>query len=189
MGGRIVTKRQDKNVVDLLLQQHQDIRKLFARLEKATGKSRKNVFEQLRCLLAVHETAEEEIVHPFARRTIGNGERVINARLREEKQGKELLQEMEKHDPDSVEFESLLGRLHKAVESHADHEEHVEFPELLSRSTPQELMGMAAAVKAAEAIAPTHPHPGIESPMEHVALGPVAAVIDRTRDAIRKVRS
>jgi hemerythrin superfamily protein len=178
-----------ENVVDLLLRQHREIRKLFDRLEKATGKSRKNTFDKLRCLLAVHETAEEEIVHPLARQTIRNGERIINARLKEEKQAKELLQELEKHEPGSVEFDSLIGQLRKAVEAHAEHEEHVEFPELVARCAPETLRALAAAVKAAEAIAPTHPHPGIESPMAHAAIGPVAAIIDRTRDTIQKVRS
>jgi hemerythrin superfamily protein len=185
-GTEIMAKRQD-NVVDLLLRQHREIRKLFDRLDKATGKSRKDTFERLRCLLAVHETAEEEIVHPLARKTIGNGERIINARLKEEKQAKEILQELEKLDPGSIEFESLIGQLRKAVEAHAEHEEHVEFPELLARCAPETLRTMAAAVRAAEAIAPTHPHPGVESPMAHAAIGPVAAVIDRARDAIQKV--
>lgn len=45
---------------------------------------------------------------------------------------------------------------------------------------------MAKAVKAAEAMAPTRPHPGVESATANVALGPVAALMDRTKDAVRK---
>lgn len=45
---------------------------------------------------------------------------------------------------------------------------------------------MAKGVKAAEAMAPTRPHPGVESAAENVALGPVAALMDRTKDAVRK---
>jgi iron-sulfur cluster repair protein YtfE (RIC family) len=184
-----VTRHSNENVVDLLRQQHEEIRKLFSKVEKANGTAREEAFEQLRYLLAVHETAEEEIVHPFARRTIGNGERIIDARLKEEKEAKELLQELEKISTDSAEFEPLFARLRKAVESHAEHEEDVEFPEIVTKSTPEQLRGMVTAVKAAEAIAPTHPHPGIESPAKHATLGPVAAVVDRTRDAIRKATS
>jgi hemerythrin superfamily protein len=183
----IMTKRPDENVVDLLRRQHEDIRKLMAKIAKENGKNRKETFEQLRCLLAIHETAEEEIVHPFARRTIGNGERIIDARLKEEKEAKEILQKLERVGTDSAEFEPLFDRLCKAVETHAEHEENVEFPEIVAKSTPEQLRGMAIAVKAAEAIAPTHPHPGVESPAKNIALGPVAAVVDRTRDAIRKV--
>lgn len=187
--GVIVAKRQDETVVNLLMRQHEEIRKLFSRVEKTNGKARKEAFEQLRYLLAVHETAEEEVVHPFARRTIGNGKRIIDARLKEEKGAKELLQDLEKIGTDSLEFEPLLIRLHRAVESHAEHEENAEFPELLAKSTPEQLKGMAAAVKAAEAVAPTHPHPGTESAAKSFALGSMAAVIDRTRDAIRKATS
>jgi hemerythrin superfamily protein len=181
-----MTKRPDENVVDLLRRQHDDIRKLMAKIAKGNGKDRKETFDQLRCLLAVHETAEEEIVHPFARRTIGNGERIVDARLKEEKEAKEILQELERIGTDSVEFEPLFDRLRKTVEAHAEHEEKVEFPEVVAKSTPEQLRGMAVAVKAAEAIAPTHPHPGIESPAKNIALGPVAALVDRARDAIRK---
>jgi hypothetical protein len=45
---------------------------------------------------------------------------------------------------------------------------------------------MARAVKAAEAMAPTRPHPGVESGAKNMALGPVAALMDRTKDAVRK---
>ncbi|MEV7141950.1 hemerythrin domain-containing protein, partial [Streptomyces tauricus] len=51
------------------------------------------------------------------------------------------------------------------------------------------LAALAKAVKAAEAMAPTRPHPGVESATANLAAGPVAALIDRTRDAIRKATS
>jgi hypothetical protein len=47
----------------------------------------------------------------------------------------------------------------------------------------------AEAVRGAEAAAPTHPHQGTESPAENLAVGPMAAVADRVRDAIGKIRS
>lgn len=180
---------RDDTVVDLLRRQHEEIRDLFAQVEKSKGEARKASFDRLRYLLAVHETAEEEIVHPFARRTIGNGDRIIDARLKEEHEAKELLQQAERLDTGSPEFERLLTRLHKAVESHAEHEERVEFPGIAEKATPQQLKGMVAAVQAAEAVAPTHPHPGTESPLKNLALGPLASVADRTRDAIRSAMS
>ncbi len=46
---------------------------------------------------------------------------------------------------------------------------------------------MTIAVKAAQAIAPTHPHPGVESAKLNFALGPFASMLDRARDALRHV--
>lgn len=180
-----MTEHHDGSVVDLLLRQHEQIRALFSTVERSKGSARKGAFDQLRYLLAVHETAEEEIVHPFARRTIGNGDRIIEARLKEEHAAKELLKKTEQAGTDSPEFDALLARLHRAVESHAEHEEQVEFPQIAEKATPQQLKGMVAAVHAAESIAPSHPHPGTESPLKNMALGPVTALVDRTRDAIR----
>lgn len=184
-----MSQQHNETVVDLLLRQHAEIRELFSMVGKRSGKDREETFERLRHLLAVHETAEEEIVHPFARRTIGNGERIIDARLKEEKEAKELLQELERTGTDTAEFGPLFDRLQKAVEAHAEHEERLEFPEIAEKATDQQLKGMVAAVKAAEAVAPTHPHPGTESVTKHAALGPISAVVDRTRDAIRKAMS
>src|SRR4051794_26721981 len=87
--------KQD-TVVDLLMRQHQEISRLLTKVEKSTGKPRAEAFDRLRHLLAVHETAEEEIVHPYARRTISNGARVTESIVKEENQAKHTLQELER---------------------------------------------------------------------------------------------
>ncbi len=45
---------------------------------------------------------------------------------------------------------------------------------------------MAGAVLAAEAIAPTRPHAGVESAKANFALGPFASMLDRARDLIKQ---
>ncbi|SNR36700.1 hemerythrin domain-containing protein [Actinomadura mexicana] len=177
-----------ENVVDLLLAQHEEIRHLASTVEKNHGKVRKDAFDRLRRLLAVHETAEEEVVHPFARRATGDGSRVVDARLEEENKAKGVLSDLEKMDPESADFEGTFARFHRDLEAHASHEEEEEFPRIAREATPEQMRGMAKAVRAAEAIAPTHPHQGTESPTKNLALGPMAAVADRVRDAIGKAR-
>ncbi|MET7443578.1 hemerythrin domain-containing protein, partial [Streptomyces sp. NPDC005568] len=56
------------DVVALLMRQHGDIRNLFDEVEASSGDARQDAFRRLVRLLAVHETAEEEVVHPFVRR-------------------------------------------------------------------------------------------------------------------------
>ena len=48
---------------------------------------------------------------------------------------------------------------------------------------------MAKAVLAAEAIAPTRPHPGVESAKLNFAAGPFASMLDRARDVIKQATS
>ncbi|MCA6093848.1 hemerythrin domain-containing protein [Streptomyces sp. SCA3-4] len=176
----------DENVVTLLKEQHRQIRELFEQVETAEGEGRREAFRKLVRLLAVHETAEEEVVHPTARRAFESGDRVVADRLREEREAKEVLSELDGMDVDDPDFMPTLRALRDDVLAHADAEERLEFNRLQEQTEQRTLARMAKAVRAAEAMAPTHPHPGVESATKNIVLGPLAAVVDRTRDAVRK---
>ncbi|OCB24487.1 hemerythrin domain-containing protein [Mycobacterium intracellulare] len=172
------------DVVDFLVSQHEQIKAMFADTLAASGEAREKAFVELRRLLAVHETAEEEIVHPRAKRKIANGTTVIDKRLHEEHEAKTVLQQLEKLDVDSEEFTRELTKLRDAVIDHAEHEEHDEFAKLGEELSADELERMGRAAQLAEAIAPTRPHAGVESQVANLAAGPFAAMLDRARDAI-----
>lgn len=177
------------DVIDLLVDQHAQIRQLFMQTLMSEGEERKQFFARLVRLLAVHETAEEEIIHPMARRSLPNGEGLIDDRLKEEREAKEMLSTLEKMDTNDPNFLSMLDRLRMAVLTHARAEERYEFAQLRDRLGESQLRSMTSAVKAAEATAPTHPHPGTESATKNMLLGPFAAITDRIRDAIRSQKS
>lgn len=178
----------ETDVVELLIHQHSLIQDLFGAVERASGDERRELWKRLVRLLAVHETAEEEIVHPVARREISGGDGVVDDRLREERAAKELLQHLDGMETDDHKFPDMLRELRDAVLEHARAEERYEFSYLRRASTPQKLRTMGMAVKAAEAMAPTHPHPGVESTTENVLVGTPAAMMDRVRDVIREAR-
>lgn len=172
------------DVVDFLVSQHEQIKAMFAETLAASGKAREKAFVELRRMLAVHETAEEEIVHPRAKRKIANGTAVVDKRLHEEHEAKTVLQKLEKLDVNSEEFTRELTKLRDAVVEHAEHEEHDEFAKLGEELSGEELERMGRAAKLAEAVAPTRPHAGVESQVANLAAGPFAAMLDRARDAI-----
>ena len=177
---------KDDDVVALLMRQHGDIRNLFDEVEAASGDERRDAFRRLVRLLAVHETAEEEVVHPFARRTLPGGDAVVEDRLAEEREAKETLAALDEMDTDDPKFLPQLMALRTDVQRHARAEERYEFSHIRRSTDSANLAAMARAVKAAEAMAPTRPHPGVESGAKNMALGPVAALMDRTKDAVRK---
>lgn len=172
------------DVVDFLVSQHERIKSLFAETLSSSGKEREKAFVELRRLLAVHETAEEEIVHPRIKRKIAGGATVVDKRLKEEHEAKTVLQRLEKLGVDSEEFTRQLTELRDAVLDHAEHEEKDEFAKLGEELSGDELDRMGRAAKLAEAIAPTRPHAGVESQVANLAAGPFAAMLDRARDAI-----
>ena len=173
------------DVIDFLIGQHNLIKDMFDDvLSASSDEAREKAFVDLRQLLAVHETAEEMIVHPRARAEITHGDEVIDARLQEEHQAKEQLQKLENLDIGSPQFIDELKQFQQAIVDHASREELEEFSGLQNELSAEELKRMASAVRAAEAIAPTRPHPGVESAKVNFIVGPFASMLDRARDVI-----
>lgn len=173
------------DVVKFLKDQHNLIKDMFDEVFSAsTAKAREKAFVELRQLLAVHETAEEMVVHPRVRREVADGDEIVDARLHEEHAAKEQLSKLESMDVESDEFMTELAKFRDAVVDHAEHEEHEEFDKLHRKLDADELERMVKAVQAAEAIAPTRPHPGVESAGLNFVVGPFASMLDRARDLI-----
>jgi hemerythrin superfamily protein len=173
------------DVVKFLKDQHNLIKDMFEEVFSASDvKSREKAFIDLRQLLAVHETAEEMVVHPRVRQEVASGDEIVDARLNEEHKAKEMLSQLESMDIGSKKFLDELAKFRDAVIDHAEHEENEEFNKLQRKLDSGDLGRMAKAVQAAEAIAPTRPHPGVESAKANFAVGPFASMLDRARDLI-----
>jgi hemerythrin superfamily protein len=173
-----------RDVVAFLIAQHQQIKDLFEQVTRSSADDREQAFTALRRLLAVHETAEEEIVHPRARQALADGDEVVDARLQEENEAKQKLATLERLDIDGSEFEKLFQELQADVLLHAASEEEQEFSRLADELDDDQLQRMRKAVELAEATAPTRPHPGVESAKENLLAGPFAAMLDRARDLL-----
>lgn len=175
------------DVVKFLKDQHNLINDMFDDVLTASDpKARERAFTDLRQLLAVHETAEEMVVHPRVRHEVAAGQEIVDARLAEEHIAKEQLAKLEKMDIGSKQFIDELTKFREAVIEHAEHEEIEEFDKLQRKLDSGERERLAKAVQAAEAIAPTRPHPGVESAKANFAVGPFASMLDRARDLIKQ---
>jgi hemerythrin superfamily protein len=174
------------DVVKFLKDQHNLIKDMFDEVLSASDTdAREKAFIELRQLLAVHETAEEMVVHPRVRHEAANGDEIVDARLEEEHKAKQMLTKLEKMDVGSRKFIDELTKFRDAVIDHAEHEENEEFTKLQRNLNADDRERMAKAVLAAEAISPTRPHAGVESAKMNFAVGPFVSMLDRARDAIR----
>ena len=180
----------EQDAIELLLAQHEQIRMLFAEVSGARGEQKRELFEDLVRMLAMHETAEEEIVHPIARRNLDDGDDIVDSRLQEENEAKRALSQLYEMGVDDPRFDPLLDQLAEDVIAHAEAEEAHEFLDLREAVSTEQLRRMATAITAAQALAPTRPHPAAgESAMANILAGPPLAVFDRMRDAVRDMGS
>jgi len=172
------------DVVDVLLAQHQQVKDLLGAVA-AGGSGIETSFCELRRAIAVHETAEEEIVYPVLRSTDDEGRRIADDRTGEEIEGIKVLAELEAMTTGSPEFMELFTKFHAAVLEHAGHEEQTVVPFLRKTQDAGTLQSMAKAFEVAENAAPTHPHPHIPTSVPgDLAPGPALAIMDRVRDAL-----
>jgi len=176
------------DVIRILLEQHARIRELFADVLSAEGDHKSHAFDELRALLAVHETAEELVLRPVTKSTAGDA--VADARNSEEAEANEVLKGLEKMDVTSADFDEKLAEFRNAVDEHAEAEESEEFPHILTSCDADKRATMGKAMLAAEKLAPTHPHPSTAGKIPaQLAVGPFASVVDRARDAINAAMS
>ncbi|WP_310962560.1 hemerythrin domain-containing protein [Nocardioides terrisoli] len=177
------------DVIRILLEQHARIRDLFAEVQSATDAQHKSeTFDELRALLAMHETAEEMVLRPVSSQSAGK--EVTDARNEEEAEANKVLVELEKLDVSSPDFDHQLAEFEKSVSDHAEAEETQEFPEVLSSADEKARVRMGTMLTTAEKTAPTHPHPSAAgSPTAQWIAGPFASLLDHAKDALQKAAS
>lgn len=175
------------DIIAEVLTDHIEIKELFEAVSSTAGEQRDDAFRLLVRKLVVHEVAEQEILHPLTQ-TAG-GDAIVDSHLHQEKSSEVMLSELEAMGVDHAHFDSALGRLRTEVLMHADNEERNELPLLDERIDADMLVNLAPVFRAAEDVAPTHPHPhSPTSPLGNAAVGPIAAFTDLVRDAIRTAR-
>ena len=172
------------DVVDLLLRQHGALRRLCAEVTSAAPGAKEEPFRSLVRLMAVHEAVEEEIVHPYVKRRVGAAADVAGL-LDEEREIKKMLVALDALGPAGPGFDALFDQFQTTLLAHAGKEEKGEFAGLREKTGSAERTAMAAAVRVASTLAPTHPHPGLESGPRSVLVGTPLAMMDRARDMLR----
>jgi hemerythrin superfamily protein len=183
-----MTNTQTRDIVELLTNDHREAALLLDQICAAGPESRQEQFWNLVPALVQHEVAEEVVVYPAIRRDAPNGDSEADARLAEQQEAEVKLAAMEKMDPTSTQFAGELESLRQAVLDHAHAEEAEVFPLLEKLESPQDRQELGARYEKAKATAPTRPHPHApDTPPGNVVVGPVAALFDKARDALRDI--
>lgn len=181
--------RSTSDVVDLLTDQHRQIRRAF-RKAALPGPTRPRALRDLVRLLAVHEAAEEAHVHPLVRHAMPGGRQLAAARRGEEKQAKELLTALWKAGPrlagyvGYARYLNALLTLRRAVLAHAAREEREEFAALRRAVSAPRRRLLGWEVRATQAMAPTRPHKMVNNEMANKLATPLFGPLDRTMDLI-----
>ena len=143
-----------EDVFDVLAEDHEEIRKALAELEKgptaATGATedqlilRKIMTEELIIEQSKHEEIELTWLWPPVREHVPGGERLADRAVCAELEIVALLAELDKVDVCQPEFERLLGAFTQAAREHFDFEERQVWPRLRAAISSGALTAKAA---------------------------------------------
>jgi hemerythrin superfamily protein len=174
------------DVIELLLADHEGAKALLGRFEDVALPERAGYFCEVVTELVRHEVAEEHVIYPIIRQVLPDGKQEAKSRIAEQTQAEELLTEMEKLDASSAEFTTKFIALRQVVQDHARLEEASTFPLLKEVEDAESRLALSGRYEHAKAKAPTHPHPHApHTPPGNTIFGPVAAIFDKARDAVR----
>ena len=133
--------------------------------------------------LVRHSVAEEAEVYPRIHERIDPAE--ADKLIQEQSEAEEIMKRLEKLDADQPEFEAELSILMSGIKAPVAEEENTAFPRMREVFSADELADMGRKVQAVKKTAPTRPHPSApDTPPGDKAMGPMAGLVDRMRDAL-----
>lgn len=134
------------DVVDVLLHQHERMRRLCADVDRACGEAKQRPFAALDRLITLHELGDRTVVHPATCDSGAIGDLVGRACTAEETGIERALADLTGLGVAHAAFDVRFALLHYAVLVHTAHEERDEFPLLRSRLPAGRLALLAGEV-------------------------------------------
>jgi iron-sulfur cluster repair protein YtfE (RIC family) len=115
------------NVIEVLTQQHREAEQMLTQL-KGTGGENVTLLETAGQDLRIHMKLEEDLLYPFLRKNITNGNELMTEANKEHEEAKEALAKVETST--GAAFEQALETLTEGVLHHVEEEEGEIFPKM-----------------------------------------------------------
>lgn len=181
--------RTSLDAVALLKNDHRMMEGLFKKFEatrnaRAQGRIRDDIVKEL----SIHASIEEELLYPAADKRARQKGLVLES-LEEHHLVKVLLAEIDGMNPEDERFEAKVHVLMENVMHHAKEEEKELLPKVRQVLSRSELIELGEQMEQAKKRVPTRPHPKApDTPPGIQVAGPVSAVMDSVKDAVRDTR-
>jgi hemerythrin-like domain-containing protein len=137
----------DQNAITMLKQEHEEVKKLLAKLMETSdgaAKTRSDLLQKIATKLRAHTRIEEEVLYPALRDAGSDKEKKMYYEAMEEHRAVEelVLPDLEKTDPSSPQFAGRAKVLKELVEHHVEEEESELFPDVEQLFDPGRLSSM-----------------------------------------------
>ena len=141
------SKKAAPNAIDLLTEDHKNVRKMFKDFEKmhedATPAEKQELVEQICSELTMHANVEEQIFYPAAREAIDDDDLMNEAEV-EHASAKDLIAQIQAMKPSDPMYDAKVTVLGEYVDHHVQEEEKQMFPKV--KKAKLDLEGLAEEI-------------------------------------------
>jgi hemerythrin superfamily protein len=144
-----------QNVINLLIDDHEKVKKLFKEFEKLSKKndaSKVEIANQICMELTVHALAEEEVFYPVARRAISDDDMMNEADV-EHDSAKDLIAQIQSMSSSDEMYDAKVTVLGEYIDHHVKEEENEMFPKVRKAKVDLEELGMQLMMKKEQIMA------------------------------------
>lgn len=163
------------NAIDMLLGQHEEIRRLFSEFESLSSRpSRKkeDLVAQLVTLLVKHSEIEEQVFYPAVHEEVEGQQDEVDESLEEHHAAEFLLAELDGMSSEHTRYDMKVHVLKELVIHHLEEEETDLFPNVRAALSEERLREIGGGMTASWEVSPTRPHPmSPQTPPGNVLLG------------------
>jgi hemerythrin superfamily protein len=173
------------NVFEVLGADHEEVRSLLTELAHGDGEGQEKLVERLVIEESKHEAVEEMYFWPTVRESVPGGDDLADTAIKQETEGKAVLDRLDKAGADSAELGHLVSLFTAAALEHIAFEEREVWPKLRDALDAEAQSELGEKLSAAKGSAPTRPHPGTPpSPGVLKTAGAAVATADKVRDKL-----
>jgi len=164
-------KQQPPSAIELLKTQHEEVKTLFKRIEKASTRGAKTkLFDQLAANLAAHDAIEREIFYPACERGMGMTDLLGEALVEHGVVEFSLFQADQARKDKDFSFKCQV--LSEIVEHHVKEEEEEFFPKVQKALGKEKLLALGARMQERfEQAKAKDYHPALKSNLKQVLAG------------------
>ncbi len=137
------------DAAEILKNDHDVIKSLLRELTTGSGSQRRQVMEQLKGVLTIHNATEENLVYPALNKVAGSKAESEHL-YHETAEADVLLFELDSmlKQSDSADFALKADKFQKAVLQHIEEEEQKALPRLRENSDPEQVETLTDSVRA-----------------------------------------
>jgi hemerythrin superfamily protein len=149
----MATRKQEKSggmdAIQLLKQDHDEVRKMFEEFESGDEDRKFELAAEICQALIVHSTIEEEIFYPQVREAIDAEDLMLEAEI-EHDTVKQLIERVQEGEFDEIQLSAMIKVMKEYVNHHVNEEQRKMFPRAKRAQLDLEALGRELAERKAE---------------------------------------